>query len=48
MISKFIINRTRWNVMFNSKDVFSVFKDDIISDAIEMEVTMEWKMNDKC
>ena len=38
MRSKFIIDRTRWNINFESKGLIGSAKDGIISDAIEFEV----------
>ncbi|UOY08754.1 YceI family protein [Muricauda sp. SCSIO 64092] len=38
--SKFIIDRTRWGISYQSKGILGSVKDDIISDAIEFEVTI--------
>jgi polyisoprenoid-binding protein YceI len=38
--SNFIIDRTRWGVNYESKSLLGSLKDDIISDAIEFEVTL--------
>ncbi|RKN79734.1 YceI family protein [Ulvibacterium marinum] len=43
MKSQFIIDRTRWNVNYESKSLLHGLKDDIISDAIEFEVTVALK-----
>ncbi len=43
MKSQFIIDRTRWNVNYESKSLLDGLKDDIISDAIEFEVTVTLK-----
>lgn len=40
MISKFIIDRTLWNINYESKGILGSIKDDIISDAIEFEVIL--------
>lgn len=48
MTSKFIIDRTLWGINYESKGIFGSLKDNIISDAVEFEVTVEWKANDKC
>lgn len=40
MVAKFIIDRTRWKVNYESKSLFSNLKDHAISDAIEFEVTV--------
>ncbi|NMH89215.1 YceI family protein [Flavivirga algicola] len=48
MHSKFIIDRTKWGIKYESKDLFSGVKDDIISDTIEFEVTIECFNADKC
>tara|TARA_R110002049_G_scaffold143316_1_gene305321 strand:- start:4531 stop:5118 length:588 start_codon:yes stop_codon:yes gene_type:complete len=40
MTAKFIIDRTRWKVNYESKSLLSSLKDDTISDAIEFEVTV--------
>lgn len=46
LISKFFIDRTRWGIKYESKGFFGGVKDDIISDAIEFEVIIEWPDND--
>jgi len=38
MKSKFIIDRTRWNINFKSQSLFSTLKNRAISDAIEFDV----------
>jgi len=38
MMAKFIIDRTRWKVNYESKSLLNSLKDDTISDAIEFEV----------
>ncbi len=38
--SKFIIDRTRWGISYESKGIIGSVKDDIISDAIEFEVIL--------
>ena len=43
MRSKFIIDRTRWNINFESKSLIGSAKDGIISDAIEFEVLVTTK-----
>lgn len=43
MKSQFIIDRTRWNVNYESKSLLDGLKDDIISDAIAFEVTVALK-----
>ncbi len=43
MKSKFIIDRTRWKINYESKSLFDSLKDDIISDAIEFEVIITTK-----
>lgn len=48
LISKFIIDRTRWKINYESKGLFASIKDDIISDAIEFEVIVEWISDDNC
>ena len=48
LTTKFIIDRTLWGVNYESKGFLGSLKDDIISDAIEFEVTLEWKADDKC
>ncbi len=48
MHSKFIIDRTRWGIKYESKALLSSIKDDIISDAIEFEVILELTVKDKC
>ncbi|MDO5978719.1 YceI family protein [Flavivirga spongiicola] len=40
MNSKFIMDRTRWGVNYESKGMFGSVKDGIISDAIEFEVVL--------
>lgn len=40
MVSKFIIDRTLWNVNYESKSLLKTLKDDTISDAIEFEVML--------
>lgn len=42
MNSKFIIDRTRWGIKYESKGLFGSIKDDIISDAIEFEVVLKF------
>ncbi|MFI1744856.1 YceI family protein [Thalassobellus sediminis] len=46
LTSKFFIDRTLWDVKYESKGLFGGLKDDIISDAIEFEVILEWSDND--
>ncbi len=46
MVSKFIIDRTRWNVNYESKGLLKTLKDDTISDAITFEVIVISKQND--
>ncbi|UOY09162.1 hypothetical protein L0P88_11635 [Muricauda sp. SCSIO 64092] len=41
--SKFIIDRTRWAITYESKSLLSSLKDDIISDAIAFEVIVYTK-----
>ena len=41
--SKFIIDRTRWKINYESKSILGSLKDDIISDAIEFEVIITTK-----
>lgn len=41
--SQFIIDRTRWKVNYESQSLLDGLKDDIISDAIEFEVTVALK-----
>ena len=41
--SKFIIDRTRWAITYESKSLLNSLKDDIISDAIEFEVIVYTK-----
>lgn len=43
MISKFMIDRTRWKINYESKSILGSLKDDIISDAIEFEVIVTTK-----
>ncbi len=43
--SKFIIDRTLWHVTYSSKGILSSVKDDVISDAIEFDVKIEWVNN---
>lgn len=43
LTSKFIIDRTRWGVKYESKGMFGSVKDDIISDAIAFEVVVVTK-----
>jgi polyisoprenoid-binding protein YceI len=43
MKSQFIIDRTRWKVNYESQSLLDGLKDDIISDAIEFEVTVALK-----
>ncbi|MDP5158524.1 MAG: YceI family protein [Flaviramulus sp.] len=40
MITKFKIDRTRWNINYNSKEIEGKLKDGIISDAIGFEVKL--------
>lgn len=40
MTAKFIIDRTLWNVNYESKSLLNSLKDDTISDAIEFEATV--------
>lgn len=40
LTSKFIIDRTRWGIKYESKGMFGSVKDGIISDAIEFEVVV--------
>ncbi|TGV03729.1 YceI family protein [Flavivirga rizhaonensis] len=42
MNSKFIIDRTLWDIEYESKGLFANIKDDIISDAIEFEVDLKF------
>lgn len=46
LTSKFFIDRTRWDIKYESKGLFGSLKDDIITDAIEFEVIIEWPDND--
>lgn len=46
--SKFFIDRTRWGIKYESKSLLGGIKDDIISDAIEFEVVVEWLDNVGC
>ena len=48
MTSRFIIDRTLWGVNYESKGYFTNLKDDVISDAIEFEVTVLWDSLDEC
>ncbi|MEW4922484.1 YceI family protein [Algibacter sp. 2305UL17-15] len=48
MNTKFIIDRTLWNIVYKTKGILSTFKNDTISDAIEFEVSIEWVNDDKC
>jgi polyisoprenoid-binding protein YceI len=41
MTSRFKIDRTRWNINFGAKGLSSAMKDNIISDAIEFEVSLK-------
>lgn len=43
MTAKFIIDRTRWKVNYESKSLLNSLKDDTISDAIEFEVIVTFK-----
>ncbi len=43
MKSRFILDRTRWKINYESKGFTSNFKDAIISDAIEFEVLLTTK-----
>lgn len=36
----FTIDRTQWNVKYNSKSVFAGLKDNVINDNIELQITM--------
>ncbi|GMN06191.1 YceI family protein [Croceitalea sp. MTPC5] len=45
MTAKFIIDRTRWNVNYQSKSLLKSLKDETISDAIEFEVIVITKSN---
>ncbi|MEO9512973.1 MAG: YceI family protein [Flavobacteriaceae bacterium] len=38
--SKFIMDRTRWGISYESKGIIGSVKDDIISDAVEFEVIL--------
>lgn len=40
LVSKFIIDRTLWNINYESKGLLKTLKDDTISDAIAFEVTI--------
>lgn len=40
MKTKFIIDRTKWKINYESKSLFDSLKEDIISDAIKYEVTL--------
>ncbi|WP_420321016.1 YceI family protein [Flagellimonas sp.] len=42
--SKFIIDRTRWGINYESQGLVGSVKDDIISDAIEFEVTIFFRL----
>ena len=42
--SKFIIDRTRWGISYESKGLVGSVKDDIISDAIEFEVIVVFQL----
>lgn len=46
LVSKFFIDRTRWGIKYESKGWFGGVKDDIISDAIEFGVVLEWEDTD--
>ncbi|GAA3587577.1 YceI family protein [Flavivirga amylovorans] len=48
MNSKFIIDRTRWGIEYQSKGLFANIKNDIISDAIEFEVVIQLPLKDGC
>lgn len=48
MTSKFNLDRTLWDINYESKGFFSGMKDDIISDSIEFEITVKWPFMDKC
>lgn len=48
MTSKFIIDRTRWGINYESEGLLGGIKDDIISDSIEFEVAVQWPFRDKC
>ncbi|MGX1928154.1 YceI family protein [Flagellimonas sp. 2504JD4-2] len=43
LTSKFIIDRTRWGISYESKGIVGSVKDDIISDAIEFEVILVFR-----
>jgi len=45
MKAKFIIDRTLWNVNYESKSLLDSLKDDTISDAIEFEVVVTTNQN---
>ncbi len=47
LTTKFIIDRTLWNVLYNTKGMFSKFKEDAISDAIEFDVNVTFIYNRK-
>lgn len=40
MTTRFKIDRTLWNITYNSKEVSGKLKDELISDAIGFEVTL--------
>jgi polyisoprenoid-binding protein YceI len=42
--SKFIIDRTRWGINYGSQGLVGSVKDDIISDTIEFEVTIVFRL----
>ncbi len=42
--SRFIIDRTQWGISYESKGLVASLKDDIISDAIEFEVTIVFRL----
>ncbi|AUP79279.1 YceI family protein [Flavivirga eckloniae] len=48
MHSKFIIDRTRWGIEYESKGMIGSVKDGIISDAIEFEVVLQLPIRDRC
>ena len=45
--TKFFIDRTLWGINYESKGILGAVKDDIISDAIEFHVVIEW-IQDMC
>ena len=48
MKTNFIIDRTRWDINYESKSWLNGLKDDIISDTILFEVVLQWPFIDPC